>query len=236
MNLPRRSCGARWTGGSTVDCGGIRLSLHKSAITMVEMLIVVFVLGLLVVLLVAMLRTRHVKQDWGSCINHLKFTGLAFQQWADDNNSRYPMQVPVTNGGTRDFLTNGEAAVHFRILSNYLNTPTVLWCPRDAGRTRGRDFSGEFNNSNVSYFLGVDVNFNFPAMLLAGDRLMTISGKQAASGALDLHTNSPVGWTKSIHNGKGNLLFVDGHTEQSDTQLLQASLRRTAATNRVLIP
>ncbi len=125
-----------------------------SAMTLTEVLALIAILAVLAVLLLPMLRTRRVIEDWGSCINHLKFTGVAFREWAEDNGGGFPMQLSITNGGTMAFVTSSDAAAHFAILSNYLNTPTVVWCPGDTGRTRARDFSTQFSNSNISYFVG----------------------------------------------------------------------------------
>src|SRR6266508_2242932 len=59
-----------------------------------------------------------------SCVNNLKQIGLAFRQWALDNNDRFPFNVPANEGGTMEFCIvdddgfDRSAALHFQVMSN----------------------------------------------------------------------------------------------------------------------
>jgi prepilin-type processing-associated H-X9-DG protein len=207
-----------------------------AALTLLEVLVIITILAVLTLMLLPALRSRRIRPDWGSCHVHLRCAGLAFRQWAEDNNGRLPMQVSVTNGGTLEWVARGDAAAHFRVLSNYLNTPAMVWCPTDTARTRAREFSDQFSNSNLSYFVGADAATNRPAMLLAGDRNLTMPGTQLKSGLCVLATNNSVGWTEALHRRRGNILFVDGHVETTDASSLPERLQRTGVTSRLLIP
>ena len=70
------------------------------------------------------------------CGNNLKQTGLGFKCWAIDHKDNYPMQVPISQGGTMELATNGQAWVHFIVLSNELNNAKVLFCPEEKVKTR----------------------------------------------------------------------------------------------------
>src|SRR3954470_21510941 len=50
-----------------------------------------------------------------SCICNLKQVGLSFRQWEVDHQDRMPMQVPATNGGTKEFVNAGATWMHFRV-------------------------------------------------------------------------------------------------------------------------
>jgi len=68
------------------------------------------------------------------CISNLKQIGLGARMWANDHQEVLPP----------DFLT----------MQNELNTPKILLCPSDEGRTRAANW-GAFGPANVSYeFLG----------------------------------------------------------------------------------
>jgi hypothetical protein len=70
------------------------------------------------------------KAESTACINNLKQIGLGARLWANDNHDILP----------RDFLT----------MSNELNTPKILVCPSDEGRTRAIAWD-QFGPANVSY-------------------------------------------------------------------------------------
>jgi prepilin-type processing-associated H-X9-DG protein/prepilin-type N-terminal cleavage/methylation domain-containing protein len=210
--------------------------LKRTAFTLVEVVVTISVLCLLAVMVIPMLQRTRVKSDWGSCINRVKQIGLSFRLWAEDNGGSFPMQTSITNGGTLELTSGGNAAVHFRALSNYLSTPTAVWCPQDSGRTRASSFSLPFANSNVSYFVNMDAAVSRSHVVLVGDRKLTMDGVQAASGLLSLSSNSTAGWTRDIHQGKGNIVFVDGHAEQGGSGVLGAAVARSGPTIRLAVP
>jgi len=179
-------------------------------------------------------------------MNNLKQVGLSYKQWALDNQDRYPMQVSVTNGGTMEFVNSGVVWVHFRVLSNELNTPKILWCPADEARRR--DIASTFgaatqpgqvpftNDNNVSYFVGVDATDTNALMFLSGDRNLTNNlGRNRR--LVDFATNQPAGWTHQLHNRQGNVGLADGSVQQFTSTRLRAALVDTGVpTNRLAMP
>jgi len=88
----------------------------------------------------------------------------------------------------------------------------------------------------MSYFVGVDPTGTNTQAFLAGDRTIT-KAKPIKNSLFALTTNTPPGWTKELHDGKGNILFVDGHVEGLDTAMLQKRVATTGfATNRLAMP
>src|SRR5216117_1389627 len=143
---------------------------HRTvALTLVEALVVIVVLGLLGALTLPGLRPARSRQRIG-CVNHLKQVGLAFRLWARDHSDKYPMQVSVTNGGTMESASIGILFPTFQVMSNELSTPKILLCQTDTNRTFATNFTTDFYSSKISYFVGLDADETKPSMLLSGDR------------------------------------------------------------------
>jgi prepilin-type processing-associated H-X9-DG protein len=219
---------------------GMKLRLSKqrtAAMTLFEVGVVVAILMLGVAVLLPVIsnsgRSRGI-----NCVSNLKQDGIAFRLWEADNNDKYPMLVSMTNGGAMEMIATGNVAACFRVMSNELSTPKVLFCPEDTRRTWAASFSAGFNNSNVSYFVGLDVTDETnPRMLLSGDDHFTIGGAPVKPGVLELLTNTPVAWTKARHKLAGNIGFADGSVQQVTSNSLPEALQQTGVvTNRLAIP
>jgi len=185
-----------------------------------------------------------------SCTNQLKQIGLAYRQWAIDNNDRYPAAVPTASGGAMEWIEAGAVYTSFLVMSNELNTPKLLICPQEANprRVMATTFASPFstaigqaipftNNNNVSYFIGLDADERQPQRILAGDDNFTVGGAKPAPGILKLWTNSPVAWTRERHVKQGNIALADGSVSELTTPMLSKALVNTGvATNRLAMP
>jgi prepilin-type processing-associated H-X9-DG protein len=218
------------------------MKLHVSnqktvALTLVEVLVVVFVLAVLVMLILpdnhpAVRRTKRI-----NCVNNLKQVGLAYRIWEVDNNDKYPMNVSVTNGGSMELVNVGDAVSTFLIMSNELGSPKVLVCFSDSNRIAALSFSQGLNNSNISYFVGLNAREELPQTILSGDDNFATDGVPAKSGLLELSTNASVAWTAARHNLLGNIGFADGSVQSLSNSNLLIYLQQTGlATNRLAIP
>jgi len=74
-------------------------------------------------------------------------------------------------------------------MSNELSTPKIVVCPSDPKRTPGTNFSTDFDNSKVGYFVGLDATETNANMFLAGDRHIS-NGAKPLNHLLDLKTTS----------------------------------------------
>ncbi len=209
----------------------------NAALTLVEVLVVIAVLVVAVALILPALAMAKRKSSRISCANDLKQVGIDFRLWEGDSNNKYPMAVSVTNGGAMELIATGNVAACFRVMSNEVNTPKILLCPEDTRRVWATNWS-TLKNSNISYFVGLDVtNETKPQMFLSGDDNFTIGGVPVKSGVLQLLTNTPVAWTKDRHHGAGNIVMADGSVQQLTTDGLRQALQQTGvATNRLAIP
>jgi prepilin-type processing-associated H-X9-DG protein len=210
------------------------------AFTIVDLLAIVVVIFVLVLVFLPdgpLFPQRHSRCSIRiNCINNLKQTALAFRLWSGDNGDVYPMQALSTEayGSFQLNATNGYR--YFQIMSNELSTPKVIYCPTDSTRTSATNFTTDFDNSHVSYFLGLDASETNTSSFLAGDRNLT-NGGALRNGILYVRTNQNVGWTKEMHNECGNVAMADGSVAQLSNKVVRAYLAKTGfVTNRLLFP
>ncbi|MGD1087307.1 MAG: type II secretion system protein [Verrucomicrobiota bacterium] len=170
-------------------------------------------------------------------MSNLKQIGVAYRIWAGDHNGKYPMQTSVTNGGAMELISTGDVFANFQVMSNELSTPEILVCPADANRVAATNFTTDFNNSKISYFVGLDAVDTSPQTFLSGDDNFAVDGVPVKSGLLELSTNVSISWTAARHKFAGNILLGDGSVQEVTTKGLQNALQQTRfAPNRLAIP
>jgi competence protein ComGC len=209
------------------------------ALTLVEVLlvIVVIIVALLVILLLPALHQAKIKAQLISCNGNLKEIGLSFRVWEGDHGDKYPMQTSVTNGGTMELASGSTAWINFAVMSNELATPKTVICPADKIRFYATNFTTDFNNSKVSYFVSLDASDGQPEMFLSGDENFAIGGVLVKSGLLELSTNMAITWSTARHKFIGNIGLADGSVQQITTTNLQQAIQSNGvATNRLAIP
>ncbi len=229
--------------------GGIsgRAFAKARGYTLTDLLVaVVSLVVIAAVVSVVFLRRNRGRVRPVNCTNNLKQVVLSFKTWSLDNQDRYPMQVPVTNGGTMELVNSGAAWVHFMVMSNELNSPRVLSCPSDTARSGSiatmfgaATQPGQVpftNDNNVSYFVGVDATETNLMMFLSGDRNLT-NALRATRRLVNFPTNQPAGWTHQLHGLQGNVGLAEGSVQQLSTPRLRTALVETGvATNRLAVP
>jgi len=134
---------------------------------------------------------------------------VAYRVWSNDNGDRYPASQQASQGGWQDLQgggLNGPGAgnsgpacfTNYEIMQNEMGqSPKVVLCPSD-DRTANTNFydphwtapgiaagSGTFNNTNVSYWVGVGASDTYPQSLLGGDRNMGGGATISANGNQD---------------------------------------------------
>jgi prepilin-type processing-associated H-X9-DG protein len=217
-----------------------RCTVRKgNAFTLIEVLVVIFVTGVLIVLFLPALATSGRGSNRSkriSCVNNLKQTGLAFRLWAGDNGNKFPIGISATNADAMKLITNGKAYVLWQMMSNELSTPKILYCPADIEHAPATSFSNGFSDTNISYFFGLDVTTNETQMILTGDYNLAVNGIPTRTGILTLWTNSAVAWTAARHKFAGNIGLADGSVQMVTTLGLISAISNAAAPSRLVIP
>jgi prepilin-type processing-associated H-X9-DG protein len=222
-----------------------RVSHQKiAAMTLTEVLAVIAVLAVLAILFFPWPEPSARREaQYINCINNLKQIGISYRIWEGDHGDKYPMQTSVTNGGTMELANGINAWINYSVMSNELSTPKVLICPADTGKIAATNFTTDFNNSKISYFVCLDAEDTNPQMFLSGDDNFAIGGVPVKSGLLQLSTNKPISWTAARHNragdigGEGNIGFADGSVQTMNNSYLTNLLSQAGvATNRLAIP
>jgi prepilin-type N-terminal cleavage/methylation domain-containing protein/prepilin-type processing-associated H-X9-DG protein len=219
----------------------VRPILRVWAMTLIELVCVIAIIGVLAALLLPTLGQASARARRLQCLDHLHQVGIGFASFAHDHNGQFPMAVPASAGGSLEYTRSGYlipgdfyfSCRHFQVASNELVTPRVVACPADT-RLPASDFA-TLSNVNVSYFIGVNAQAARPTSVLAGDRNLT--NDYAAPGTLvRLGRGYPLRWTRDLHRFKGNLLFSDGHVEQKNGPALLAAASQEPEVANLALP
>jgi len=217
----------------------ISLSMNREqGLTLVELFVVMAIIACFAIFFISQpdrnMKARALRIQ---CVNNQKQVGLATRVWAGDHGDKYPASISATNGGSLEFVGGTDEWRYFLVMSNELSTPRVLLCPADDSHLYAATNFTFLRNSNISFFLGVDVaDGSNPQMILGGDCNVT-NGTQIKNGILRVSTNNPAGWTSETHNKVGNILLADGSVQQvSGTGLRTAIENATNGTSRLQMP
>jgi prepilin-type processing-associated H-X9-DG protein len=211
---------------------------RNAAMTLFEVGVVIAIVMILVAVFLPKLARPHVNHARINCVNNLKQIGLAYRIWEGDNGDKYPMGISVTNGGSMETVATGDVVQSFLVMSNELSTPKILICREDTARIMAPSFAG-LANSNISYFVGVDVTNDAanPQMIISGDCNFQIGGVPVKPGLRQFWTNDPVAWMATRHVNAGNIGLADGSVQLTTSLKLRDFLQQTGlVTNRFAIP
>jgi prepilin-type processing-associated H-X9-DG protein len=224
--------------------------IKQPAFTRLDLLILAALAVVAVVLLPLLARPNRRPPPAAriTCSVQLKQIGLAYRQWAVDNNDKFPMQVSVTNGGAMERAEGGDICLNYLVMSNELNTPKLMFCPADERRIIATTFAqslppnssssaAPFTSNSISYVVDLDADETNPNAIVSGDDNFLVGGVKPKPGALLLWTNSPVAWTKDRHVNQGNIGLADGSVRGVNTpQFREALITTGLETNRLLMP
>lgn len=223
----------------------------RHGLTLIEVLVVIAILIILAGLIGPPPPSATAKANQITCLNNLKNMGLALRVFAADHGDEFPMALSLTNGGTREWLSDETRLWrHWRVLSNELGSVRFLLCPSDSERQLPSSFMDKrpvltrdqfTNNSHLSYFLALNPRPDEPQSILAGDRNLTTNGVPFGPGRLTLSSELLIGFTTKPHKQAGNIVLADGSVRpalspQFNDAWTAARTNSRGATNVWLVP
>ena len=212
--------------------------------TLLELLVVIGIIAILAGLLLPALGRAKEKGRRISCLNNLKQIALAMHVFVNDN-ERYPWRIPEDDGGSK-----GRQRVYwtFRVLRNELSSPQIVTCPSDRREVAARWES--LVDTNVSYFVGVDIKEGRSGMLLVGDASLDGGRKNRDCPIAGVNNHAMeftkkdipnLFWHGKPHGGVGNVSIGDASAHQVNARatreiLLTSGDDSTAFNNHILAP
>jgi hypothetical protein len=192
---------------------------RSNALTLTEVLVILALIAILAAMLIPATSNRK-KALRVLCMNNLKQTAIAFKIWSPDQSDKYPTQVSVKWSGAQELVVTRYVGALFQVMSNELTTPNILICPADASRHWATNFTTDFGNRNISYFIGLDASEDDPDSILIGDDNFEIGGVPVKSIVLQISTNTPLAWTGERHQFIGNIALADGSVQTTTASSL----------------
>ena len=232
-----------------------RSSQKISAFTLIELLVVIAIIAILAAILFPVFARARENARKTSCISNLKQIGTAALMYAQDYDEKH---VPTSVGyGTPIYRTwwgrpLGIAPnftgidLNDGLLQPYMKNAQINKCPswetedatEEGGRT-GNSFGYAFNSRYL--FRGVSLSaINRPAetlMMADAAKLNNSTGSMVNFDVIDpinsLHY--PHSRVHARHNGRGNVLFVDGHVKSMGITPLTRNYAETEFTDTPLL-
>jgi prepilin-type processing-associated H-X9-DG protein len=207
--------------------------LKQSAFTLIELLALIVVLLLLTYFAVPSADSSKRKHAGIKCFNNLNTVGVAARIYATDNNGLMPGAILLSNKVQSASI---DAAACFRMFSNELSTPNIIFCPADSRAQEATSFTN-LTSTNISYFLSLSAHPSLPKAFLAGDRNIQVPNGEGTipPGLFSLTTNLQLSWSKEIHNGQGNIAMMDGSVQTFKSARLTRYLREQALSTNLLV-
>lgn len=184
----------------------------RSGFTLIELLVVIAIIAILAAILFPVFSRARESARRTSCLNNEKQLGLAFQQYADDNNGFYPASAAPQTGGWQSWDT---------MIQSYVKADKVFRCPSDdtkhAPGTKPRSYSMNDQRAlkDQKYGRGTKLS-EIPGSASQWVLLTEWHTQYNVMGSTNYQDDHmPPDQSRYVHNGgEGlNFLFYDGHVQ-----------------------
>jgi prepilin-type N-terminal cleavage/methylation domain-containing protein/prepilin-type processing-associated H-X9-DG protein len=211
-------------------------SHRRPAFTLVELLVVITIIVLLVAILLPSLSSSMARAKRVACLSSMKHTTFGLNMFAEEHANRYPWAVKAAEGGA---APSEFVYPYFAAAAGELGSPRILVCASDGDRKKAASWSANpgglasagFQDSSVSYQIGLEAVKNVRGMLLLADRdLKGANGNcgiinYLSSGIITTGLGGNATWTGKLHRGGGNISLADGSVQMVDNKQLSVVLK-----------
>ncbi|MCC6484421.1 MAG: DUF1559 domain-containing protein [Armatimonadetes bacterium] len=184
-----------------------------AAFTLIELLVVIAIIAILAAILFPVFSRARESARRTSCMNNEKQLGLAFLQYADDNQGFYPASAaPLSGGGWASWDT---------MIQSYVKSEKLFRCPSDGVKRQPgklpRSYSMNDQRALKDGRYGRGIKLSEIPGSAAQWVLLTewhIAGNVLGSTNYQDDHDPPVQDHYTHNNGEGlNFLFYDGHVQ-----------------------
>lgn len=197
---------------------------HRRGFTLIEILVVIFIIALLAAILFPVFSRAREKARATTCMSNMQQLGMAFQQYTQDSDRRYPgagQYQKWGNGGhwvsgitsaTQGIADSGPpytptgvgADLEDGALYRYVRSEAVYRCPSaQDGDVKKLTYSMNCAIAGMS-----DVRLRTPTEII-----LLVDEAHNNDGFFYTESANSTDSITDIHNGAGNILFCDGHVK-----------------------
>ena len=198
----------------------------RAAFTLIELLVVIAIIAILAAILFPVFARARENARRSSCQSNMKQIALAFKQYTQDYDERFPLRSGSTGATGRPFWAE--------VIQPYLQSQQILQCPSESSGIDPNPLSNKF--TDYAYNLGlargnggtVNIGANesqlqFPTLTLlmvevqttndggSDPNMGTAYGSHRGAGGIDLANTNNLAWERHLLGS--NFPFADGHVK-----------------------
>jgi prepilin-type N-terminal cleavage/methylation domain-containing protein/prepilin-type processing-associated H-X9-DG protein len=197
----------------------------KKGFTLIELLVVIAIIAILAAILFPVFAKAREKARQSSCLSNLKQIGLAFLQYTQDYDEKFPpywlgtLQTGSGNPGNVFQTSNGSVVGYYMswmdFVAPYIKNTQVFTCPSGTKRETGYaspsyGYNWRISNYTAPISLGTITR---PAEIVLSLDYGTVYGTYANKGEFTTWTIVAANTFVHPHNDGANVVMTDGHAK-----------------------